>query len=641
VANVADPGYHCYLGLVLNGLGPHVAAEARLREAVRLKPDLPAAYSHLGAALFALGRASEAEGSYGQALRLRPNDSEALNNLLRALGRPADAEAPLREAARLAPDFADAHRNLGEALCDLDRPAAAESSLRQAARLRPHDVGIRNKLGAAMARLGRFADAQACFRDALRLDPSDAAALYNLGLSLLDDRRPAEAEEAFRRALDRRPQDRDTLNGLGVALAALGRPSEAETALRDALAVSPGYAPAQCNLAGVLCELGRHGEAEAIAREALRRQPDSVDALVNLGVALLNLGRFAESAASQRAALGLNPSHASAHRNLASTLLAGDRFEEAWEHLEWRWALEHLEPDANRFAVPLWRGEPAAGRTLLLHAEQGMGDTLQFCRYAAMVEARATVVLEVQRPLVRLMSSLDGVDKVVARGDPLPAFDLRCPLLSLPGAFGTSLDSVPAATPYLAADPAQVTQWRERLTRLGGLKVGLVWAGEARRDRPQLAAVDARRSVTLANLAPLGEVAGVSFVSLQKGEPAAQAGDPPPGLTLHDFTSELNDFADTAALVDALDLVISVDTSAAHLAGALGKPVWLLNRYDTDWRWLLDRDDSPWYPTLRQFRQPSLGDWASVIGEAREALQRLAAGDQKQLRPRAAWTQAA
>jgi hypothetical protein len=233
---------------------------------------------------------------------------------------------------------------------------------------------------------------------------------------------------------------------------------------------------------------------------------------------------------------------------------------------------------------------------------------------------------------VRLLAQLPGVATIIARGNPLPRFDLQCPLMSLPRALGTTLETIPAAIPYLDPEPLLAARWRERIAALPGLRVGLVWAGSPRTRHPRLALVDRRRSLRLAAMAPFAAVPGVSFVSLQKGPPAAQAGDPPPGLTLQDFTRELEDFADTAALIDCLDLVISVDTSVAHLAGAMGKPVWLLNRFDSCWRWLADRDDSPWYPQLRQFRQPTAGDWESAIGRAAEALRRLAAGDVAQLR---------
>jgi hypothetical protein len=311
------------------------------------------------------------------------------------------------------------------------------------------------------------------------------------------------------------------------------------------------------------------------------------------------------------------------------------RFEEGWKEFEWRWKTKQTSGGLRDFSAPLWSGEPIGDRVILLHAEQGLGDTLQFCRYVPLIASGARVVLEVQAPLVRLLSRLPGIMEIVARGDNLPSFDLHCPLLSLPRALGTTLETIPAATPYLAADPARAANWRDRLTGLDGLRVGLVWAGGQRLAQQNIAA-GRRRSIALDTMAPLGGVSAVSFISLQKGEPAAQTTNPPRGMALHDFTADLHDFEDTAALVTNLDLVISVDTAVAHLAGALGKPVWLLNRFDTDWRWLLNRDDSPWYPTLRQFRQPSPGDWNTVIHDARVALQRLAAGDRGQLRPRQA-----
>jgi len=291
-----------------------------------------------------------------------------------------------------------------------------------------------------------------------------------------------------------------------------------------------------------------------------------------------------------------------------------------------------MSGSARDFALPLWNGEAIGDRVILLHAEQGFGDTLQFCRYVPRMPDGAKVVLEVQRPLVGLLSRLPGITTIVARGETLPRFDLHCPLMSLPRAFGTTLETIPGTTPYVAADPRRAVSWRERLAGLDGLRVGLVWAG-SRRSGPELLAVDRRRSIGLETMASLGEVPGVSFISLQKGEPGAQSGNPPRGMALQDFTAKLRDFEDTAALIDGLDLVISVDTAVAHLAGALGKPVWLLNRFDTCWRWLLNREDSPWYPLLRQFRQPSSGDWNTPMRAAQDALQRLAAGDRGQLIP--------
>jgi hypothetical protein len=270
-------------------------------------------------------------------------------------------------------------------------------------------------------------------------------------------------------------------------------------------------------------------------------------------------------------------------------------------------------------ADPLSRPEPEAwrGRRVLLFAEQGFGDTLQFLRYVPMVQAiAAEVVVEVQPALTRLAATLPGAPMVVGQGDPVPAHDVAVPLLHLPWAFGTTPDTIPGGVPYLAADPAAVARWRARLGGLPGLKVGLAWAGDPRPQDRAAHRVDRRRSMTLAALAPLGEVPGVSFMSLQMGAAAAQAR--PEGMVLHDWTGELHDFADTAGLMQALDLVITVDTACVHLAGALGRPVWMMNRFDSCWRWLRERADSPWYPTLRIFRQVAPGEWGAVVGEVRK-----------------------
>jgi hypothetical protein len=295
------------------------------------------------------------------------------------------------------------------------------------------------------------------------------------------------------------------------------------------------------------------------------------------------------------------------------TLLRAGRYEEGWREYEWRWKTHQLASSVRDFSQPRWEGGALDGRVLLVHAEQGFGDTLQFCRYAKRVEGR--VVLEVPSALVGLMQSMGGGVQVVAKGDVLPAFDVHCPMMSLPVLIETAPDPVSNAAPYLHAAPERAADWQARLAELPGLRVGLVWAGGARPDQPTLGAVNRRRSMTLAALAPLSAIAGVRLVSLQKGGPAEEVSQAPSGMQIHDFTAELHDFSDTAALIEALDLVISVDTAVAHLAGGLGKPVWLMNRFDSCWRWLTERRDSPWYPTLVQYRQPAPGDWDSVVAD--------------------------
>jgi hypothetical protein len=386
-----------------------------------------------------------------------------------------------------------------------------------------------------------------------------------------------------------------------------------------ALRVQPDLAEAHNNLGITLRHFGRFDEAVASCRAALARRPQSPEAHNNLAMALRDLGRLAEAEACCRQALALRPDYAGAHANLSAIMLLAGRLREGWAEYEWRWKVgKELVP--RPFAQPRWTGGALGDRVLLVHAEQGFGDTLQFCRYVPLIASGARVVLEVQQPLLRLLSGLGGVEKVVAHGEPLPPFDLHCPMLSLPHAFATTLDDVPSRVPYLSADPAQAAIWRQRLAHLPGLRVGVAWTGNPRPFHPAANAIDRRRSIPFERFMRLLDLPGINFVSLQKGEPADRAARLPPGIALHDWMHELDDFADTAALVEALDLVVTVDTSIVHLAGALAKPVWLLNRFDTCWRWLLDRTDSAWYPTIRQFRQPRPGDWDTVLAAVRAAL---------------------
>jgi hypothetical protein len=299
---------------------------------------------------------------------------------------------------------------------------------------------------------------------------------------------------------------------------------------------------------------------------------------------------------------------------LGIALLQAGQFTEGWAEYEWRWRLKRQLKHVRPFKQPRWAGEATGDRILLLHAEQGFGDTLQFCRYASLVAAGHRVVLEVQQALVPLLSGLPNVEQVVGHGDKLPSFDVHCPLLSVPGILGTRRETIPNAVPYLSADVAAVERWQKRLAALPGRKVGLVWAGN-----PAMSA-DRWRSIDLAQLGPLATVPGVSFVSLQKGADTGRLDPRQTGLVLHDWVQELGDFAATAALVQALDLVIGVDTSVIHLAGALGKPVWLLNRFNGCWRWLKGGEGSVWYPNLRQFRQAAPGAWDDPIGRLTTAL---------------------
>ena len=410
---------------------------------------------------------------------------------------------------------------------------------------------------------------------------------------------------------------------LGCALFSLGRFEEAEARHEAALRLEPDYPDALSNLGNALLAQGRFEEAVAAFRAALRLRPDYAEAHANLGAALRDTGDIPEALLHCEAAIELQPGRPDARFNRALALLTAGRYAEGWAEHEHRLALPHYP--RRDLGCPQWQGEPLAGRRILLHAEQGLGDTLQFVRYAPLVAARGgRVILEVQKPLVGLLARMEGVAEVVACGEELPGFDLHCPLMSLPHAFGTTIETIPACAPYLAPDPDLVARWAALLPSSMGKRVGLVWAGSPRANEPRNHYADRRRSLHLRSLAPLAAIPGVEFVSLQLGPRAAEAQSPPAGMAVLDLTAGIADFDDTAALVAGLDLVIAVDTSVAHLAGALGKPVWLLSRFDACWRWLAGREDSPWYPGLRLFRQERPGEWGPVIARVAAELARFA-----------------
>ncbi|HWK43946.1 MAG TPA: tetratricopeptide repeat protein [Stellaceae bacterium] len=618
------------LGVVAQQAGRNDLAVTYIGQAIAVMAKVPDYHANMGNALAGLGRLPEAEASYRKALRLRPGFAMAhgnLGNVLQALERPEEAEASFRNALRLHKNYPEAQHNLGNLLRGMGRAEEAEACYRTAIALNPDYTEAHNNLGTLQVDAMRLAEAEACFQATLRLDPRLFETHYNLGNVLRRLDRPDDALASYRTALQLKPDFVDARVALAVLLHLLGREDEAETCYRDVLALKPDLPIANNNLGNLLLKVDRMAEAEACYRVALAAHPEFPEAHYNLGLTLHALGRDEEPETYYRTALRLKPEYPEAHYALALRLLATGRLAEGWQEYEWRWkvAAEAGTLKIVDYGKPRWTGEPLGDRVLLVHAEQGFGDTLQFCRYLPMVAARGRVVLQVQPALVTLLSGIPGIERLIADGDPLPDFDLECPMLSLPLACGTTLETIPAMSPYLTAEPTRAMHWRERLADLPGLRVGLHWSGDPRRYDPNSAAIDRRRSMALRALADLGGIDGVSFVSLQKGEPARQAAQPPAGMVLHDWTNELTDFADTAGLIDGLDLVIGVDTAVSHLAGALGKPIWLLNRYDTCWRWLLDRDDSPWYPSLRQFRQPHAGDWPSVVRNVREALDGLVA----------------
>jgi tetratricopeptide (TPR) repeat protein len=537
----------------------------------------------------------------------------------------------VRSAGSLALDAAEMS---ARRLLDAGSLDEAEAMLRRVLDRAPNRAWAWFLLGRVRYAKGDGDAAIDLLRKAVALDPKLAPAYNDLGIFLLHQGRLEEAEACCRRAVELDGRLAECMTNLGAVLAARGRLEDASSWYARAIAADGQSAPAHNNLGAALVKLDRPDEAEALHRRAIALKPDFPDAHYNLGVALHDQGRFADALACYDKAVVLKPELVDARWNRAFSLLLAGNYADGWREHEWRWRRKEQPP--RSFPQPLWHGEPLEGRSILLHAEQGIGDTLQFMRYVPLVVARgARVVLQVQRPALRLAAvtfqgmtqegttqegttqegtTQEGMAQVIGDGDVPPPFDLHCPLLSLPLAFGTTLDAVPAEVPYLAADPVAVARWRERLATAAGLKVGLVWAGSPQHKN------DRNRSIAFDRLAPLFAIRSISWFSLQVGERAGDLAGLAAGAVT-DLSPALSDFSETAAAVAALDLVIVVDTAVAHLAGALGKPVWIMLPHVADWRWLIGRDDSPWYPTARLFRQPARGDWESVALCVRRALE--------------------
>lgn len=476
----------------------------------------------------------------------------------------------------------------------------------------------------ANLRQGRFAAAEQTSRLLLAIGP-DAQAELVLGLALGAQGDMALAMKLLDRVAEARPDCAHPCRDLAELLAALGRPADAIPHYQAWLARAPGDAAAHHAIGLLFAELGQVADAIQHFRRAVTLDPGPAMGWSNLGMLLKIERRFGQAIAAHDEAVARAPEDAQIRVNRAVALLHAGRMTEAWGDYEYRLRqpghtalpLDRLLPDVGALEL--------AGRTILVTHEDGFGDTLQFIRYAPLLAGRgARVILAVPPPLVRLLSTLEGGMELQAAahgagGREVP-FDYHCPVFSLPRAFATTLATIPCAIPYLRPDPELVDAWRRRLPPATGRRIGLVWAGQARPWLAGFTTLDSRRSTSLAQLAPLAAVPGARFVSLQMGPAAAEARTPPAGMRLHDPMQDVADFADTAAIIANLDVVVSVDTSVVHLAGALGKPVFLLDRYDNCWRWLSGREDSPWYPTLRIFRQEKLGDWSGPVRRVAAAL---------------------
>lgn len=602
------------LGVISLQRGSNDVAAATIFRAIEIDRSVAEFYSNLAAACINLDRPEAAFAASSRAVCLRPEFAEAHSNrgnALKDLGRPVMALASCAAALVIRPDFAEACNNRGNALLDLDRADEALAAFDTALAIKPDFAEALGNRANALRKLKRPTEALAACGRALCVKPALAQVCNTCGNALGDLRRSTEAITALNAAICWRPAYAEAHNSRGNALMNLRKAGEALVAFDSALAVRPDFAEALSNRAGVLNELGRPDQAIAACNVAIATKPDFSEAYLNRGNALRDLGRLQAAVAAYASALNLRPSYAEAHYNQAFAFFLLQDLDAGWPKYEWRWRGGSKDLKPRIFDRPEWQGEPIAGRSLLLHAEQGMGDTIQFSRFAALVAGLgAHVVLEAPARLLRLLSNLAGVNRLVAAGSTLPAFDMHCPLMTLPGRLGTTVDTVPAPVSYLRAEAPLVRAWQERLGS-GGFKIGIAWQGNP--DAP----VERGRSAPLSCFAPLARLPGVRLISLQKVHGLDQLDQISPGFQVEtlgaDFDAGPDAFIDTAAVMMCLDLVITVDTAIGHLAGALGRPTWIALQAVPHWVWMLGRDDSPWYPSARLFRQISRGDWGNVF----------------------------
>jgi tetratricopeptide (TPR) repeat protein len=573
------PALH-FLGVLVGQQGNSRGAIELIGKAISINSRVPDFHSNLAMAYNESGEHDKAIVCCERSLALKPENPEALNHLgnaLKQLGKVEDSIECYQRAIALKPDFLLAMSNLAD----------------------------------SFRRLGRGGEAEKMDERVLARKPNDATALRPRAESLLRQNKSNDALAIFRRIISASPGDWFGYNGAGVALAQQQKLDDAIEMYQKAIELSPENPGPWNNLGHARITQGKIDEGMESYQKALALRPDFADTHNNLANAYLSRLDLEKAMAEYEAAMFFRPDHADAHWNRSLLLLLQGDYPRGWLEYEWRWL--KFPQFRRQFPQPMWDGGDISGKTILVHAEQGFGDTFQFIRLAPMVAERgATVNLECQRELSALLQHVPGIARTVSRGDPLPPFDVHCPLLSVPHALRLSPEQVSAKVPYLSVDDNLRKRWERRLEpQAKKFKVGIVWAGATIHPK------DAERSMELKRFTPLAGIENVAIFSLQKASGRAVENV---DFEVIDHTHELHDFADTAALILNLDLVIGVDTSVVHLAGALGRPVWTLLPFSPDWRWLLGREDSPWYPTMRLFRQSRVGDWEGVMRAAGEAL---------------------
>ena len=589
-------------------------AEQTCREILDAQPDNAHVLHLLGIIQYQRGNYDSAIELITQSLQFNSAEAYAyfdLGNIFREKGNNEEAIANYQKAVQINPALDDAHYNLGIVFKESGRLDEAITCYRKAIQANPTHADTYNNLGLALQDSGQLEEAEISYKQALKIDSDYAYAYHNLGNVFLEKKQLDEAIAHYQKAIQMNPDLIDAHNNLGNALKEKGLLDEAITVYKKTLEINPNRADTYYNLGIVFKESGQASEAITCYSKATQMNPSHADAYNNLGLALRDKGHIKEAIHSFEEALHIESDNAVFHWNLSLALLLSGNFEQGWKEYEWRSKVKDFPQ--RMVSQPLWDGSDIAGQTILLYAEQGFGDTIQFIRYASLVAQRgAKVIVSCQNELTSLLKTVEGVHHVVGYREQIPGFDVYFPLVSLSFIFNTTLESIPARIPYIAVDFPLIQKWTVKVQNHNtNFKIGLAWAGRE------------QRSCSLEIFSSLSCLDEITFYSLQKGEAAGQAKNPPKGMKLIDHTEDIHDFSDTAAFIENLDLIISVDTAVAHLAGALGKPVWTLLPFVPDWRWMLRREDSPWYPTMRLFRQPSLGDWETVIDKVSAELQNI------------------
>jgi tetratricopeptide (TPR) repeat protein len=613
------------LGAVYLNLNRPAEAGQFLAQALQVNPRFAAAHDNWGILMMSQNRLVEAIASFRQGTALDPNNASTQLNLANALkrnGQLAEAIEAFRRGVQLAPEAVAARGELAKLLFEQGRREEAVPHFREVARLKPSDPQAHFELADALTQTGMRQQAIAAYQETLRLNPDLAQACVNLAFLHIDARNYVEAERYSRRAVELRPQFAEAHHNLGCALMKLERYQEALAALEESARLKPGMPEAYNNMGVALAEEGHYAEAMKKYEHSLTLRSENPEALFNVGNVHVKLGNFDTALAYFDRAIALRPDYGEARHNRSACWLLQGNFTQGLPEYEWRF--RSRDYPRTRLNWKVWNGESLTGRTIVLASEQGIGDTLQFVRYAPLVkELGARVVVGCAKSQHALLSRSAGIDAFTSPDVPTIEADFCVPMMSLPYRMGTRMETIPAQVPYLFADESLLDKWREYLAGYDGFKVGLVWQGN-----PECPG-DRSRSFALERYAPLAKVPGVRLFNLQHGpgveQLAAVAGDWPIESFSDDIDKESGAFMDTAAIMKNLDLVITSDTAAAHLAGALGVPVWMPLQFVPDWRWLVEREDSPWYPTMRIFRQPKLADWPPVFERLASELARLVA----------------